>query len=146
MSTAQRNDARLIPVDPQLGDILRTQTLAVLVFNHHYFDDLLDFGPEAQHALSIIYRDAFAVLDALGWHPNPNPDATTTDVPLTAGHIDQLRHCRYDLGMTNLDRLDDRDATTDADVIAEIDAEIRSSRIAAQHLDQLISAHHHAQE
>jgi hypothetical protein len=79
MSTAQRNDARLIAVDPQLGDILRPQTLAVLVFNHHYFDDLLDFGPEAQHALSIIYRDAFAVLGTLGWHPNPN--ATTTDVP-----------------------------------------------------------------
>jgi hypothetical protein len=138
MSTAQRNDARLIPVDPQLGDILRTQTLAVLVFNHYYFDDLLDFGPEAQHALSIIYRDAFAVLDAVGWHPNPN--ATTIDVPLTAGHIDQLRRCRYDLGMTNLDRLDDRDATSDPDVIAEIDAEIRANRDAAQRLDCLIAA------
>jgi hypothetical protein len=144
MSTAQRNDARLIPVDPQLGDILRTQTLAVLVFNHHYFDDLLDFGSEAQHALSIIYRDAFAVLDALGRHPNPN--ATTTNVPLTAGHIDQLRRCRYDLGMTNLDRLDDRDATTDPDVIAEIDAEIRANRTAAQRLDQVMSAYHGARE
>jgi hypothetical protein len=102
----------------------------------------LDFGPEAQHALSIIYRDAFAVTDALGWHPKP--DATTTDVPLTAGHIDQLRRCRYDLGMTNLDRLDDRDATTDPDVIVEIDAEIRANRTAAQHLDQLVSAYHRA--
>jgi hypothetical protein len=142
MSTAQRNDARLIPVDPQLGDVLRTQTLAVLVFNHYYFDDLLDFGPEAQHALSIIHRDAFAVLDALGWHPNPN--ATTTNVPLTTGHIDQLRHCRYDLGMTNLDRLDDRDATTAPDVIAQIDAEIRANRTAAQDLDRLFSTYHRA--
>jgi hypothetical protein len=145
MSTAQRNDAHLIPVDLQLGDILRTQTLAVLVFNHHYFDDLLDFGPEAQHALSIIYRDAFAVLDALGWHPNPN--ATPTNVPpLTAGHVDQLRRCRYDLGMTNLDRLDDRDAATNPDVIAEIDAEIRANRIAAQRLERLISMYRTARE
>jgi hypothetical protein len=144
MSTAQRNDARLIPVDPQLGDVLRTQTLAVLVFNHHYFDDLLDFGPEAQHALSIIYRDAFAVLDALGWHPDPA--ATTTGVPLTAGHLDQLRRCRYDLGKTNLDRLDDRDAATDPDVIAEIDAEIRDNCTAAQSLDQLIAAYHQVRE
>jgi hypothetical protein len=144
MSTAQRNDARLIAVDPQLGDILRTQTLAVLVFNNHYFDELLDLGPEAQHALSIIYRDAFAVLDALGWHPNPA--ATTTDVPLATGHIDQLHRCRYDLGMTNLDRLADRDATTDPDVIAEIDAEIRANRTAAQSLDQLMSTYHQADE
>ena len=138
MSTAQRNDARLIPVDPQLGDVLRTQTRAVLVFNHHYFDDLLAFGPAAQHALSIIYRDAF------GWHPNPNPNAAATDVPLTAGHIDQLRRCRYDLGMTNLGRLDDRDATTDPDVLAEIDGEIRTNRNAAQSLDRLISAYYGA--
>jgi hypothetical protein len=99
-----------------------------------------EYGYQAQLALSIIYRDAFAVLDALGWRPDP--DATTTDVPLTAGHIEQLARCRYDLGRTNLDRLDDRDATTDPNVIAEIDAEIRVNRTAAQRLDQLISTYH----
>jgi hypothetical protein len=144
MSTAQRNDARLIPVDPQLGDILRTQTLAVLEFNHHYFEDLREYGHQAQLALSIIYRDAFAVLDALGWRTDP--DATTTDVPLSAGHIEQLARCRYDLGRTNLDRLDDRDATTDPDVIAEIDSEIRANRTAAQSLDRLMSAYNQAED
>jgi hypothetical protein len=89
MSTAQRNDACLIAVDPSLGEILRHQTLVVLEAHHHYFEDLLDLSPQAQHALSVIYRDAFVVLDALGW--SPDPDATTIDVPLTAGHIIQLR-------------------------------------------------------
>ena len=66
MSTAQRNDACLIAVDPSLGEILRRQTLVVLESNHEYFEDLLDFSPQAQYAMSVIYRDAFAVLDALG--------------------------------------------------------------------------------
>jgi hypothetical protein len=95
MSTPQRNDARVIAVDPQLGDILRTQTLAVLEFNHHHFEDLRDLDPKAQLALSVIFRDAFAILDALGWRPNPT--ATTTYVPLTPGHIDQLTRCREGL-------------------------------------------------
>jgi hypothetical protein len=69
MGTAQRNDARLIPVDPQLGDILRTQTLVVLEANHHHFEDIGTLSASAQRALATIYRDAFAVLDALGWTP-----------------------------------------------------------------------------
>jgi hypothetical protein len=68
--------------------------------------------------VSVIYRDAFAVLDALGWRPNPNATTTTTTtttyVPLAAGHIDQLVRCRYDLGRTNLDRLDMLDGTETA--------------------------------
>jgi hypothetical protein len=103
MSTVQRNDACVLAVDPVVGETLRTQTLRVLESNHYYFEELLEFGPDAQHALSVIYRDAFTVLDALGWHPDP--DASIVDVPLTAGHIDQLRRRRYDLAHTNIDRL-----------------------------------------
>jgi hypothetical protein len=65
---------------------------------------------QRQFALSVIYRDAFAMLDAIGW--SPDPDADTVDVPLTDGHIDQLRRCRFDLGHTNINRLDLLDAAT----------------------------------
>ena len=139
MSTAQRNDACVVGVAPDLGDILRRQTLVVLEANHYYFEDLLDFGPRAQYALSVIYRDAFAVLDALGWSPTEN--AMTIDVPLTAGHVIQLRRRRYDLGRTNLDRLDTRDEETDPDDRAALDADITADRLAAQGLDRLFGAY-----
>ncbi|HEY4096640.1 MAG TPA: hypothetical protein VGM33_14070 [Baekduia sp.] len=135
MSTAQRNDACLIAVDPELGDILRRQTLIVLEAHHHYFEDLLDFNPQAQYALSVIYRDAFAVLDTLGW--SPDPDAPTIDVPLTAGHIIQLRRRLQDHRHTNLDRLATRDRQTDPDEIAALDAQIDADRLAAQGLETL---------
>ena len=139
MSIQQRNDACLIAVDPSLADILRLQTLRVLEANHYYFEDLLSFGPEAQHALSIIYRDAFAVLDTVGWRRPDDPPATV-DVPLTAGFVDQLRRRRYDLGHTNIDRLTTRDQETDAEAIAMIDTEIASDRLAARALDELGAA------
>jgi hypothetical protein len=108
----------------------------VLEANHQYFEGVLDFSPQARYALSVIYRDAFAVLDALGWAP----ETTTTSIdPLTAGHVDQLRRRRYDLGRTNLDRLDARDETTCADEIAALDARIRADRLAAAGLDDLIA-------
>jgi hypothetical protein len=139
MSTAQRNDACLIAVDPSLGEILRRQTLVVLEAHHHYFEDLLDLSPQAQHALSVIYRDAFAVLDALGW--SPDPDATTIDVPLTPGQIIQLRRRLQDLRHTNLDRLATRDRQTDPDEIAALDAEITADRLAAEGLDRLMAVY-----
>jgi hypothetical protein len=143
MSTQQRNDACVIAVDPSLADILRHQTLVVLEANHYYFEDLLSFGPEAQHALSVIYRDAFAVLDALGWRRPDNPP-DLVDVPLTAGFIDQLRRRRYDLGHTNIDRLATRDEATDAAEIAAIDDIIASDRFAARALDGLMAAFRNA--
>jgi hypothetical protein len=132
MSTAQRNDACLISVDPSLADVLRRQTLVVLEANHYFFEDLLDFGPEAQHALSVIYRDAFAILDAVGW--SPDTTAGTTDVPLTDGHINQLHRRRLDLGHTNIDRLDQLDVLTTR---GTIDAD----RTAAQALDRLFATY-----
>jgi len=103
MSTKQRNDACMVSVDPSTADVLRHQTLVVLEANHYYFEDILEFGPEAQHALSVIYRDAFAVLDAIGWRRPEEP--VTVEVPFTAGFIEQLRRRRYDLGHINIDRV-----------------------------------------
>jgi hypothetical protein len=135
MSTPKRNDAWLVPVDPQVADALRDQSLAVLEFNHDYFEDLRDFGPEAQHALSLQYREAFDVLEALGW-PRPNP-AETVEVPLTQGHVDQLRRRRLDLGQSNLDRLPE---DANAPIPLETLAEITIDRLAGQALDRLFGA------
>jgi hypothetical protein len=137
MSTTQRNSACLVPVDPSLVDVLRRQTLVVLEANHYYFEELLDFGPEAQLALSVIYRDAFAVLDAVGW--SADPDAGTVDVPLTAGHVQQLRRRRFDLGHTNINRLDLLDAAGTEEEAAAVRAAIDADRSAAQALDRLFS-------
>ena len=104
MSTQQPNSACLVSVDPPTADVLRRQTLVVLEANHYYFEEILEFGPEAQHALSVIYRDAFAVLDAIGWRRPDNPPVAV-DVPFTAGFIEQLHRPRYDLGHTNIDRV-----------------------------------------
>jgi hypothetical protein len=139
MSTAQRNDACLVPVDPSTADVLRHQTLVVLEANHYYFEDILEFGPEAQHALSVIYRDAFAVLDAIGWRRPDDPPATVT-VPLTAGFVDQLRARRYDLGHANIDRLATRDNEQDPEAIAALNEAIVSDRRAARALDKIITA------
>jgi hypothetical protein len=136
MSTQQRNHACPIVVDPSLGTILRRETLVVLEDHHHYFEDFSEFSAEAQHALSVIFRYAFAVLDALGW---PDPHQGTIEVPLTAGHIGRLRRRRYDLGMANLDRLDTLDATTDTEEAATIRSLIDTDRLAAQSLDRLFS-------
>jgi len=143
MSTPQRNDACTIAVDRDLVDILRRETLVVLEVNHQHFEELLERTPQAQHALSTIYRDAFAVLDALGWAPDATTTttATTVAVPLTAGHVTQLRLRRYDLGRTNLDRLDARDRALDPDEIVALDAEIAADRLAALALDRIVASY-----
>jgi hypothetical protein len=104
MSTQQPNSACLVSVDPSTADVLRRQTLIILEANHYYFEEILEFGPEAQHALSVIYRHAFAVLDVIGWR-RPEPPPVTMNVPLTPGFVEQLRQRRYDLGHTNIDRV-----------------------------------------
>jgi hypothetical protein len=138
MSAIQRNDAVLVGVDPSTADVLRQQTLVVLEANHYYFEEILAFGPEAQLALSVIYRDAFAVLDAIGWR-RPEDPPETVDVPITPGHAEQLFRRRYDLGHTNIDRLATRDAESDPAMRAEIDAAIAADREAAITLDALIA-------
>ena len=140
MSTAQRTDACVVTVDRQMAEVLRDQTLVVLEANHEYFEDLRAFGPRAQRALATIYRDAFAVLDALGWGMEEPEDPERIEVPMTAGHAEQLRRRRYELGRTNLDRFDVRDQTTSSKEIAELDAAITADRLAAQSLDRIVGA------
>jgi hypothetical protein len=138
VSTQQRNGAAMIGVDPSTADVLREQTLVVLEANHYYFEELLAFGPEAQLALAQRYRDAFAVLDAIGWR-RPDVAPASVEVPITPGHAEQLFKRRYDLGHTNIDRLATRDAESDPAVCAEIDAAIAADRAAAITLDGLIA-------
>lgn len=75
MSTPQRTPARTpLTVDRATADVLRVQAKNILVFNHEIFEDVLDFGPEAQHALSMRFRDTFDVIDTVGWDPDsPGP-------------------------------------------------------------------------
>jgi hypothetical protein len=138
VSTTQRNGAAMIGVDPSTADVLRQQTLVTLEANHYYFEEILAFGPEAQFALSQIYRDAFAVLDAIGWRRPDDPPASV-DVPITPGHAEQLFARRYDLGHTNIDRLATRDLESDPAVRAEIDQAIAADRQAAITLDRLVA-------
>jgi hypothetical protein len=138
MSTQQRNDACPIAVDSSTADVLRQQTLVVLEANHYFFEEILEFGPEAQLALAKIYRDAFAALDAVGWRRSEDPPASI-DVPITPGHAEQLFKRRYDLGHTNIDRLAARDAEPDPEKCAELDAVIAADREAIYVFDRLVS-------
>ncbi len=129
MSTQQRNSACLVSVYPSTADVLRHQTLVVLEANHYYFEDILEFGPEAQHALSVIYRDAFAVLDAIGWRRPDEP--ATVEVEFTAGFIEQLHRRRFDLGHTNIDRVS-QETWDQAAVDRDREAAITLDRLLAQ--------------
>jgi hypothetical protein len=122
MSTPQGNSACPITVDPSTADVLRVEAKKVLMFNHEPFEDFLDYRPAKQLALADIFRDATAVIDALGWDPNTNPHAGSVEVPLTRGHIEQLHHRRCDLLDTNLDLLTDigADRHQNAIVMTEI--------------------------
>jgi hypothetical protein len=133
MSATKRNDAAIVSVDPSTADVLREQTLATLEANHYLFEDLREFGSEAQLALAQRYRDAFAVLDAVGWAQPADPPASV-DVPITLGMAEQLFHRRYELGHANLDRLascEEPDETLWAQIHADRDAAITLHRFAA---------------
>jgi hypothetical protein len=110
--------------------------LVTLEANSYFFEEILEFGPEAQFALAQRYRDAFSVLDAIGWR-RPTDPPETVDVPITPGHAEQLHQRRYELGHANIDRLATRDAEPDSAVRAQIDATIAADRAAAITLDRL---------
>jgi hypothetical protein len=137
MSTPQRTPACVITVDRATADVLRLEAKQVMIFNHELFEDFLDFGPEAQYALAMRFRDASDLIDAIGWNPNTDHDDTTTfDVPLTDDLIEQLRQRRWDLAATNIDRLDTISANDP--IPPDILAEITTDRLAARALDNLI--------
>jgi hypothetical protein len=107
MSTPQGSFGCRITVDPSTADVLRIEAKKVLMFNHEPFEDYLDYIPTKQLALADVYRDATAVIDALGWDPDTTTHTESVEVPLTPGHIQQLHARRCDLLATNLDLLGD---------------------------------------
>jgi hypothetical protein len=116
MSSEQRNDVCVVVVDPEVGEVVRQQSLAVLEANGHYFDAVEAFGAEAQRALAAIYREAFAVLDAIGWSREEVAARQEVAVPLTPGHVEQLARRRFELGHANIDRVEFSSSWTIADL------------------------------
>jgi len=139
MSAHQGNSACRITVDPSDGDVLRLEAKKVLMFKHEPFEDFMDYVPAKQLALADIYRDATAVIDALGWDPDKCPPRESTEVPVTAGHIQQLHKRRCDLLDTNLDLLED--IGNDAESLAYIMAEIHANRRSVEALNRILSAY-----
>jgi hypothetical protein len=137
MSTEQRNDVHVVTVPRDVIDAVREQSLVTLEANHHYFEEVESFGAPARQALAKIYRDAFATLDAIGWDAtedaaDPGPDAADVPVPLTAGHVEQLRARRFELGHANIDRVERSSGWTIAD--------LEPDRQQANALDRLFGA------
>jgi hypothetical protein len=128
MSSCQRSDDFTVLIDRDDLDAVREQSLLTLEANLHFFEEIGSFGGEARRALARIYREAFDVLDAIGWDADDAPargaeeDGATTgaggrgvwwgeerervEVPLTVGHVEQLRVRRFELGHANIDKVE----------------------------------------
>ena len=138
MSAHQGSYACRITVDRQTADVLREESKLVLVFNHETFEDFSDFTPVGQEALADIFCDAIAVIKAVGWEPEPD-GAEQSEIPLTAGHIEQLRKRREDLDAFIRDLLYDLEQTETDEQAAAIDAEITTTHLATETLDRLFT-------
>jgi hypothetical protein len=139
MSAHQGSSACRIEVDPSTADVLRVEAKKVLMFNHEPFEDFLDYIPARQLALADVYRDATAVIDALGWDPDDVPHHERIEVPLTTGHVQQLHKRRCDLLDTNLDLLTDIGADNDAN--AFVMSEIHNNRHGVEALNRVFDAY-----
>jgi hypothetical protein len=142
MSAQQGSYACHITVDGQTADVLREEARKVLVFNHEWFEDFLDFTAVGQEALVDIFCDAIAVIKTVGWEPDLH-GAERFAIPLTAGHIEQLHKRRDDLDATNLDLLDDFEGAETDEQAAKIEAEMTTNRVAMQALDRLFTDYAH---
>ena len=139
MSAPQGSYGCRITVSPSDADVLRVQAKTVLTFNHDPFEDFLDYVPVKQLELADVFRDATAVIDALGWDPDINPPRTTFDVPLTHSHIEQLHKRRADLLDTNLDLLTDIGANRRAN--ATVMSDIHANRHSVEALNRIINTY-----
>ena len=139
MSAHQGSSGCRISVDPVTADVLRLESKMVLMFSHEPFEDFLDYVPTKQLALADIFRDATAVIDALHWDPEMAPHTEDFDVPLTAGHIEQLHKRRCDLLDTNLDLL--KDIGADKDFNALVMADIYVNRRGVEALNRVFDAY-----
>jgi hypothetical protein len=139
MSAHQGSFGCRVTVDPSTGDLLRIEAKKVLMFNHEPFEDFMDYVPAKQLTLADIYRDATAVIDAIGWDPDTDAQRSSVQVPLTAAHIQQLHKRRCDLLDTNLDLLEDIGANAEAlDIIM---ADIHANRRAVEALNRVFDAY-----
>jgi hypothetical protein len=139
MSAHQGSYACRITITLSDADALRVEAKKVLMFNHEEFEDFLDYVPVKQLELADLFRDATAVIDALGWDPDINPPRTSFDVPLTRGHIEQLHHRRADLLDTNLDLLTDIGAGNATNAIVMSD--IYANRHSVEALNRVLDAY-----
>jgi hypothetical protein len=142
MSVPEPSPATMVTVEPWLADVLRRQSLLTQKVNHHAFAGFGDLAPAAQFELSMIYRDAFSVLEAIGW--SSDPDAGPVEVPLTPGLVEQLYRRRYELGAANFDRLDALAEASAPEEAATIRTEIEADRLAGQALDRLFAEYDRA--
>ncbi|HEX5922831.1 MAG TPA: hypothetical protein VFY45_03295 [Baekduia sp.] len=139
MSAQEGSFGCRITVDPTTADVLRIEAKKVLMFNHEAFEDFLDYIPTKQLALADVFRDATAVIDALGWDPDTAAHGESVEVPVTADHIQQLHKRRCDLLDTNLDLLEDIGA--DAESLAVIMAEIHNNRHSVEAINRVFDAY-----
>jgi hypothetical protein len=139
MSAQEGSSGCRITVDPSTADVLRIETKKVLMFNHDPFEDFLDYVPTKQLALANVFRDATAVIDAIGWDPDVDPQRDSVEVPLTAGHVQQLHHRRCDLLDTNLDLLTDIGADNDTNAV--VMSEIYANRHGVEALNRVFDAY-----
>ncbi|HEX5924022.1 MAG TPA: hypothetical protein VFY45_09325 [Baekduia sp.] len=139
MSAPQGSFGCRITVDPSTADVLRVEAKKVLMFNHEPFEDFLDYIPTTQLALADVFRDATAVIDALGWDSEANVQQSSVEVPLTTGHIEQLQRRRCDLLDTNLDLLTDIGADNDTNAI--VMSEIHNNRHGVEALNRVLDAY-----
>ncbi len=138
MSAPQGSYGCRITVTTSDADVLRQEAKKVLMFNHEEFEDFLDYVPVKQLALADIFRDATAVIDAVGWDPRINPPRETFKVPLTRGHVEQLHKQRADLLDHNLDLISDIGA--DREFNAIITSEIHKNRRSVEALNRVFDA------
>jgi hypothetical protein len=139
MSAQEGSFGCRITVDPSTADVLRVEAKKVLMFNHEPFEDFLDYIPTRQLALADIFRDATAVIDALGWDPDTTTHTERVEVPLTTGHIEQLQRRRCDLLDTNLDLLSDIGADKNANAI--VMSNIYANRHGVEALNRVFDAY-----
>ena len=139
MSAHQGSFGCRITVDPSTADVLRLESKKVLMFNHEPFEDFLDYVAVKQLALADVFRDATAVIDALGWDPDICLRRASVEIPLTRGHIEQLHRRRSDLLDTNLDLLTDIGADRDHNAI--VMAEIHNNRRGVEALNRVFDAY-----
>jgi hypothetical protein len=139
MSAQEGSFGCRITVSPSDADVLRVEAKKVLMFNHEAFEDFLYYIPTRQLALADIFRDATAVIDALGWDPDTDIQRDRVEVPVTADHIQQLHKRRCDLLDTNLDLLED--IGDDTEDLAIIMAEIHNNRHSVEALNRIFDTY-----